>query len=359
MKILYIYRASPNAYQQYLIQLLKSIKKNIDVKSFAYLYDQLFDYHVKTYGFKDCIQRFFFKTKVSKYTSADIKFFSKFDLIHLQHSYLFPKILPLLKLSHRPKIVITLRGGDTYLKPWINNKWLEFYQNEANLIDAFITVSKHQKDYLLKWGVNAQKIHVIPVSFGEYSLAQPKYPNKNILYLVSAFRMTWEKNILGSLLLAKNLMEKGINFHYDIFGDQRDLSQVYFLVDKFKLCEHVFVKNKIDNNTLKAKLKEYDFFVQLSVSEALSVSVLEAQSEGVPCIVSDTGGLPEAVLKGQTAVVREIEDIELMVSDALEIWMNKELYYSYSNAAINFVNSNFTIQKEEARLKKLYNDLNF
>src|SRR5690606_22942095 len=105
----------------------------------------------------------------------------KIDIVHIQHSYLFPKIMGLLAQPslNRPKIIITLRGGDTYVKPWVQKKWADFYTNYGNKVDAFITMSEHQKNYLhTKWGIEKAKIHVIPISFGLRFNSTPKKPDK-------------------------------------------------------------------------------------------------------------------------------------------------------------------------------------
>jgi glycosyltransferase involved in cell wall biosynthesis len=262
-----------------------------------------------------------------------------------------------LSNSRESNIVISLRGGDTYLKPWVDKRWKDFYINKGNLIDAFITVSQNQKEYLQRWGIEANKIHVIPVSFGQHSNATPKYPNTHKLKLVSAFRMTWEKNIEGTIQFARMLKDKGIEFQYDIFGGGTDIGQLYYLVDKYDLSDNVAIKGKIDNDALKIKLVDYDFFVQLSISEALSVSILEAQSLGLPCVVSDAAGLPEAVIKGKTAIVYPYNNIEASVDECILIWKNRDIYYSYSKDAIEYVNTNFTLQHEKDKLEKLYKSL--
>ena len=128
--------------------------------------------------------------------------------------------------------MITLRGGDTYLKPWVDNTWLTFYKNSFHFIDAFVVMTNHQKKYLIeKWNVKDCLIYVIPVSFGIRKKVKPKYPNIGQIKLMSAFRMTWEKNINECLLLAKKMKENGVNFIYDFYGNGKDISQLYFLVD--------------------------------------------------------------------------------------------------------------------------------
>jgi glycosyltransferase involved in cell wall biosynthesis len=355
MKILYIYDKMPGIYQKYLLNLIAVLKLKLNIKTLVYDSNINADFQVKRYGIKDYLQYCLYKMGLSKYKTIDIKYMSNFDIIHIQHSFLWRKLEVFKNIINRPKIIVTLRGGDTYIKPWLSSAWQFFYNNSTH-IAAFIVMSQNQKQYLHeKWNVSLSKIHVIPISFGNHSNIKPKFPNQKKLKLVSAFRMTWEKNIEGSIKFAKTLKEKGIDFQYDIYGDGRDLGQLYYLVDKFDLKNQINIKGKVENELLKNELINYDFFIQLSLSEAFPTTVIEAQSFGLPCIVSNSGGLAEAVIHGKTGVVLDYYESENMVTQCLEIWKNKELYYLYSKNALEFVNDNFTLKHEEEKLTKLYN----
>lgn len=347
----------PNLYQTYLLNLLTNIESVLNIKSFSYSKNKNADISFKTYGLKDNLQRILSKIGLSKYKSADIKEFCKYDIIHIQHSYLFSKILKLKKIESPPKVIITLRGGDTYLKPWFNDKWKTLYKNNQ-LVDAFIVMSNHQKEYLqIKWKVAKEKIHVIPVSFGDKTSNIPKVPNREKLKLVSAFRMTWEKNIFDCIKFAILLKDKDIDFSYDFFGDGGDLSQLYYLRDKFNLSSHINIKGKVSNEMFKDKLKGYDFFIQLSLSESLGAAVIEAQSEGVPCIVSASGGLPETLINEVTGFVQKNNDLYTLVEKTIKLWKNEKEYFKFSKEAILFSNNNFSISKEIKSLENLYRSL--
>lgn len=347
----------PKVYQTYMVELLKNIKSQLNVTSFAYEKGTNADIQFKSYGLLDLVQRFLHRINLSKIKSNDLKTFNKFDIIHIQHSYLFSKITEFKNYKNRPKIVLTLRGGDTYVKPWLDNKWVEFYKN-CDFVDHFIVMSNSQAQYLKKWGVSPNKISTIPISFGKKLNSIPEKSIPNTLRLVSAFRMTWEKGINDNLLFLKKLKEKGIKFTYDIFGDGNDMGELYYLVDKYKLNEYVNIMGVIENKELKKKLCDYSFFLQLSLSEAFPTTILEAQSNRLPCIVSNSDGLPEAVLNNFTGIVHNEGDLNQLVDRVLELWDNKSLYLEYSYNSFNYVNSNFTIDHEINSLFNIYNKLN-
>lgn len=281
----------------------------------------------------------------------------KVDIIHLQHSYLHSKIIRLLARpsQNRPKIVITLRGADTYVRPWVRSNWRDFYRDYGNKVDAFITMSEHQKNYLhTKWGVEKERIHLIPISFGTAFEVEPKTPDPATIKLVSVFRMCWEKNIVDNLRFVKAVKERNVPITYVVYGDGPDLGQLYYLRDQYGLTEEVTILGSVPNEVLKKDLKQYDFILQLSHSESLGMSVIEAQSYGVPAIVSNNGGLPEVIINGKNGVVIDLENIEVAVQEVISIWSNPNLYCQYAHHSINQVHQNYTIENEVEKLKNLY-----
>ena len=280
------------------------------------------------------------------------------DIIHVQHSYLFPYIFPILKLNNSPKIVITLRGSDTYLSPWISKKWSNFYKYKSNLISAFIVQSIDQKKYLTKFGVDKKNIHIIPISVPKIN----SYPKKIVLNqrinIISAFRMTWEKNIQGNLLFIYELRKKYPNVKYTLIGEGNNIRQAYYLVDRLDLGDVVEIIDKfISNEDLKDKMCDYNYYLQLSLSESLSASVIEAQQRGVIPIVNKIGGLRDIVIDGQTGISKEIYGVEEHVESLLSVHNNTELYNTISKRCIKSINDNYTTDIEVLRLHDLYSSL--
>ena len=128
MKVLYLYDAYPAIYQHYLLNTLELIKQKLPVSVLTYNSNAKSNYHIKSFGKKDKLQRFLYKLRIASSSETSVKIMRNYDIVHLQHSFLFPKLKGLLALpkDERPKIIITLRGGDTYVKPWLGKKWVGF-----------------------------------------------------------------------------------------------------------------------------------------------------------------------------------------------------------------------------------------
>lgn len=353
MRILHVYDKMPNAYQNYLKVFIEYLKCKMDLSVLVFEKNKSADIQVLSYGMGSYWQFFLYILKLSPFKTIEQKKMNEFDIVHIQYSFLWRKVNFLKNQVTRPKIIMTLRGGDTFVKPWLDKSWTEFYA-DSDHIDAFVVMSNTQKDYLLRWGVHIDKIHVIPISFGVRNKLLPKMPSKNVIKLVSAFRMTWEKNIGGTLYFAKILKERNIEFEFDFYGDGKDLGQLYYLIDRYGLSSNVFVKGRLDNEELKEQLKKYDFFVQLSYSDALPTSVIEAQSVGLPCVVSEAGGLPEAVMHNKTGFVGNTDNPEVLVDQMIGLWKDVEKYKKFSQFAIEHANNNFSIESEYQKIFDLY-----
>lgn len=360
MKILYVYDKEPTTYQSYFWDSLKAMKSKYFIQTMVFGGNGgHFDYKVESYGTLDQIYKILYKLGLKSFPNRALNLMAQFDLIHLQTSYLFEKIIPFLNQENPPKVVITLRGGDTYVKPWHNKRWLSLYKDYGNLIDMFVVMSHHQGQFLSeKWGVPQNRIKVIPISFGAKSeVSSPKYPQGERIKLIAANRMTWEKNIIGLFQFAQRMQEKEVPFSLEIYGEGRDYQQLFYLRDAFQLSDIVIIKGKVSNADLKNKLKEHDFLIQLSLSEALSAVVLESQAMGTPCIVSNAGGLPEAVVDEVTGLVGDINNLDFLVERCISLWQNKERYYQFSKEGIGHVSSHYSLNIESERLNELYEEL--
>lgn len=361
LRIIELFDIYQNDYQQYIPEMIKALRDldqfYIEVKAFGgrtTADSTLFP----SYYLRRVLEHIYrLKYHSQKLNYCELYFLKeKIDIVHIQHSYLFPKILNLLQLpaEKRPKVIITLRGGDTYVKPWLSRKWNSFYKGEGKKIDAFVVMSENQKQYLVRWGICSEKIHVIPISFGSKFEICAKPPNSHMIKIISVFRMCWEKNITDSLRFIRFLKEKNVPIKYELYGDGPDLGHLYYLRDKYNLNDIVHIKNRVENNIIKQKLADYDFILQLSHSEAFPASVLEALSFGVPAIVSNSGGLPEIISHNENGFIVESERFDDVVEEILLVWKSKPRYEKMSAKAIEFSHQNYSIENEVEKLKSLY-----
>ena len=364
IKVVHLFETYPIFYQPYMQLYEKELGKeeclNVKVVSFKNSSDKSVTV-MPSYFLRNLMEKI---GQVSNRQYRKLNYFEIYakrqnaDIIHIQDSYLFNKVTGMSLLSNKikPKIVLTMRGAETYTKPWIFKKWKSFYKYYKDNINAYVVMSEHQKNYLHdKWQVAMDKIHVIPISFGEKFIQEPKNPNKKIIKIVSVFRLYWAKNITDNLKLVKTIKDLGYSIEYDIYGNGPDAEHIYFLRDKYNLHQNVRIMGVLDNKILKKKLFEYDFIFQLSITESLGMSVIEAQSLGVPAVVSDTGGLVEVIVDGESGYI--FENFDITAKKIIHLWENSLYYCSFSQKAVEYAHSKFSVDLEIEKTVALYKSL--
>lgn len=147
-------------------------------------------------------------------------------------------------------------------------------------------------------------------------------------------------------------------------GDGELLEQIMTHAKENLSIEYKFY-GKVNNNEILNiyATEQVDFFINLSDSEGIPVSIMEAFSMGIPVIARNVGGVSEAVLSGHNGILLEkLSDKERQFSDLskdiIRIWENKEQYINMSKQAYKTwltyfnANTNYTKFIEEILEKK-------
>ena len=107
-------------------------------------------------------------------------------------------------------------------------------------------------------------------------------------------------------------------------------------------------------NDVPRVLPLLDLFVLPSLSEGLSVALLEAMSTGVPVIASKVGGNPEIVVDGETGYLVPPERSEELASRIIEIMSDRESSRLLGERGREWVAREFTTARMLERYQDLY-----
>jgi glycosyltransferase involved in cell wall biosynthesis len=103
-----------------------------------------------------------------------------------------------------------------------------------------------------------------------------------------------------------------------------------------------------------ALLQAADVFVLASEIEGLPLVVLEAMSEGVPVVATDVGGMPEAVIDGETGFLVPSGDVEALTAGIARILGDPALAARMRNAALTHFERRFTMDRMLDAHRELY-----
>lgn len=99
-----------------------------------------------------------------------------------------------------------------------------------------------------------------------------------------------------------------------------------------------------------------DLYMLTSEKESFGVSALEAMASGVPVISSNTGGLPEVNIHGESGFTSDVGDVDDMAKNALMILKEQEQIHQFGKRAREIA-SQFDISKILPIYEKLYESL--
>ncbi len=114
-----------------------------------------------------------------------------------------------------------------------------------------------------------------------------------------------------------------------------------------KLTDNVRFEGKVDN--VVSYLDRSRVFVMTSEAEGLPMSMLEAMSAGVPCVVPNVGDIPDIAQNEKNAFVVEPLRIKEFSDRIMRLLENPSLAERFSSEALN------TLRKKEEEFSLPYN----
>ena len=139
-------------------------------------------------------------------------------------------------------------------------------------------------------------------------------------------------------------------------GEASDRSRLRYLIHELGLEGRVRLLGEVGPEVVRERLWASDVLLQASLSEGLPNTVLEAMACGLPVVVTDCGGLREAVDHGVEGLVcprRSPQDL----ADALGSLRDRALARRMGEAGRNRVCAEFTLERQIESFRRLYDEV--
>ncbi|WP_080845475.1 N-acetyl-alpha-D-glucosaminyl L-malate synthase BshA [Cytobacillus gottheilii] len=137
-----------------------------------------------------------------------------------------------------------------------------------------------------------------------------------------------------------------------LVGDGPEMTTICKLVKKLELSDKVIFLGKQDN--VEELYSISDLMLLLSEKESFGLVALEAMACGVPCIVTNIGGLPEVIADEKTGYICELGDIDSVARRAIELLSNGEKQVEFARNAIAHVEQNFSAEMIVEQYEHIY-----
>jgi colanic acid/amylovoran biosynthesis glycosyltransferase len=175
------------------------------------------------------------------------------------------------------------------------------------------------------------------------------------LRLLTVGRIHWVKGYEYVLEALSLLRSRNISFQYTIVGDGPDHDRIVLASKQLQLDDQIIFAGKVAHETLQLYYSDADIYLQYSLHEGFCNAVLEAQASGLPCVVSNAGGLPENVIHEKTGWVVPSRSPELLSQKITEVMqMDAGEILQIRKNAVDHVTRNFSIAEQEKKFMEFF-----
>jgi glycosyltransferase involved in cell wall biosynthesis len=270
----------------------------------------------------------------------------KIDVVHTHDDRPLLYGAPAARLARVPGVVHT-RHGQSY---WITRRQTALVQMAAGLTNHFVCVSKDAARRTVEHGILAQKVRTIwnGIDLIRFDVC-PTVPGGPV---VTVARLSPEKD-LATLIRATGLaVREEPNLRLQIAGDGVCLGDLQQLAQELSLGNHVdFLGPVRDVPTLLARSS---LFALSSLSEGVSLTLLEAMARGRAVVATDVGGNPEVVVSGETGLLVPPHQPNDLARALLALWRDPEKSRAMGLAGRRRVERHFDIRQMVAAYEALY-----
>lgn len=207
--------------------------------------------------------------------------------------------------------------------PYLN---IQFNQLNSKVITVSDTVRKiyaSEPDNTLFETVYA------PFDEAIFNNACQGFKNRKIV-LGTVGRLEIQKGHIYLLQALAELVQKRKDIFLKIIGDGTLKKDIESFIKKNRLESHVFLCGSLPHN---ARLYEdTDIYIQPSVFEGCSITILEAMGTGIPVIASNIDGPKELIIPGKTGILVPPKDPDALKEAILDLTENKEKAFRIGKA---------------------------
>jgi glycosyltransferase involved in cell wall biosynthesis len=216
--------------------------------------------------------------------------------------------------------------------------------------DKAVCVSKDSADSAREQGIPERKICTI-LNGIDLSRFRPALPGSSGP-IVSVGRLSPEKDFATLVRAAAIAVEKDASFRLEIAGDGPAADSVRGLVAELKLGHAVTLLGQVKD--IPSLLARGSIFTLSSLTEGVSLTLLEAMASGLPVVATRVGGNPEVVDDGVTGLLVPPADPPLLAAALLALWGDPRKREELGRAGRARVEALFDVRNMVAAYEELY-----
>jgi glycosyltransferase involved in cell wall biosynthesis len=281
-----------------------------------------------------------------------------------QNGYASLIVAKKLKIPH----VTTFHGLDISLnviESKKDGKLLNKFRKDIEYLqvngDVFIAVSKFIAGKLIERGFSRSKVIVnyLGIDTNYFKLPEKRLTRLNQIICVARHVEYKGLEYLLSAMAEVNRIYP--SWKLVLIGDGKETDKLKAIAETGN--NNVEFRGRLTSQEIKHELSVSKIYCQTSVKldngheEALALTIVEAQAMGVPAIVFNSGGMPEAIVPDESGFVVEEKNIKDLAGKIICLIEDVMLWKRFSQRAIDNVKENHCFNKQLAKLEVIYDTL--
>ncbi|VAX36128.1 FIG00929567: hypothetical protein [hydrothermal vent metagenome] len=272
---------------------------------------------------------------------------NQIDVVHTHNTYPHINATIAARWAGVP-VVVNTRHGQRLGHGW---KSRQQYRIASWLADCIVNVSDDAARLCEKTdGIAKKKVTRIwnGIDLEKFTFTGPQQKPTAI----SVARLSPEKDF-ATLLQAVAIVVRNIpDFQLTMVGDGQERSSLEQLTAELHLSGHVqFLGDRSDVPQL---LAQAGFFVSSSLSEGISLTLLEAMAVGLPIVATAVGGNPEIVEEGNTGMLVPSAHPKKLAEAIITMCQQQSHWQTMGEQGRERVATHFEIRRMIKDYEKLY-----
>ena len=220
----------------------------------------------------------------------------------------------------------------------------------SRLIHGFVGVSEDVGRWAMCQGVRSRQVRTIHngIDVGRFPYSGPRPAGPAVLVA----RLSPEKDVETLLRAASLVVRDDPGFRLEIAGDGPCMPSLRQMTTTLGLDQYVRFLGQVHD--VPSVLGRAGLFVLSSLSEGISLTLLEAMASGLPVVATRVGGNPEVVADGETGLLLPASDPAALAAALLRLRRDGDKAARMGRAGRRRVEERFDVRRMVAEYEQMY-----
>jgi sugar transferase (PEP-CTERM/EpsH1 system associated) len=268
------------------------------------------------------------------------------DVVHTHNTRPVLFAAPAARLARVKRVIHTRHGQRFGAKP----RETKAFRWATKTVDRMVCVSHDSARLTEAEGVNPARIVTVwnGIDVNRFRRAAPEGAGP----MIAVGRLSPEKDFPTLVRAAALAAEREPTFRLEIAGGGACADEIRQMIAELRAEGVVTLLGPVSD--VPSLLTRGSGFTLASLTEGISLTILEAMASGLPVVATRVGGNPEVVAHGETGLLVEPGDPRALAESLLTLWRDPSRRRKMGDAGRARVEARFDVRAMVAAYESLY-----